>query len=65
MQIGVEGVVPANGTLGPTRGLIEVGDVPVLLQAIQGMGHGHLAVGFQSGPPETAAKLHLLVAHFL
>jgi hypothetical protein len=46
------------------RRLVEVGDVPILLQAVQRMGNGHLVVGFEARTPEPAKQLHLRVIHF-
>ena len=50
VQIRVERPMALGGPSTPPGRLVEVGDVPVLLQAVQGVGDGHLVVGLQPGP---------------
>jgi hypothetical protein len=63
MDIRVEGVVPAERTVEYTGSLIEVGDVPVLLQAIQCVRDCHLVMGLQTRAPEPTPQLHAVVSY--
>ena len=50
VQIRVEGVVAVERAVELARRLVEVGDVPVLLQTVQRVGDGHLVWVFRRGP---------------
>jgi len=65
VEIRVEGMVASERAVEYTRRLVEVGNVPILLQAIQRMADGHLVVGLQTRAPEPASQFHPLVIHFL
>ena len=65
VEIRVERPVSGGGTLHHARRLVEVGDVPILLQAVQRVGDGYLVVGLETRAPEPAAQFHLLVIHLV
>jgi len=65
VNIRIEGMVAAEGSVECSGRLVEVGDVPVALQTVQRVGDGYFVMGFQSQAPESAAQLHLLVIHLL
>jgi len=51
VEIRIESVVALERTVEYTRNLVEVGDVPVLIQGVQRVGDRHLVLGFQARPP--------------
>ena len=65
VEIRVEGGVSAGRALDHARSLVEVGDVPVLLQAVQRVRDGYLVVGLEARAPEPAVQLHPLVIHLV
>jgi hypothetical protein len=64
VEIRIESVVALERTVEYTRSLVEVGDVPVLLQRVQGVGDRHFVLGFQARPPEPTAQFHLGMVYF-